>query len=167
MPFKIRGMNKIIYVLPVLLLGACADMQQAYQNETCHREVGYERGVNDGNAGRPMDSSFASGCDSSSRFEVMNGYREGYESTRRGASFEAGAGGVKVSIPGVDIRVDGGGTTGTISGKPRWVCEVNIFGRTYTGLGATKGMAQASARQSCQTRHNEMHCTDTECREAR
>lgn len=144
-----------------LTLASCAGMEEAYRQQTCRREVGFEKGTNDGQAGKPMDSSFANGCDSSSRREVMQGYREGYEAARNQASLEADDDGFRMRGGGLDIRLGGK------KKDNRWVCEVEAFGQTFAGFGASRGQAAQNARDKCERKHHGMHCEQMECEESR
>lgn len=140
----------------VLVLSSCAGMEESYRNEVCHREKGYEQGMNDGLEGKPMNSGFASVCDPDTRREVSRGYREGYEAALK--SSESGGDNIVVKVPGIDIRVG--------QGKEKsWVCEVSAFGTTFSGFGPTRGQAAQDARNKCSGNHNAMHCADTECRQ--
>lgn len=147
-----------LLLLPLLLLSSCAAMEEQYRAQTCHREVGYEKGTNDAQEGKPMDSSFASGCDPTSRREVMQGYREGYEQASNVLS--ADEDGIRVKVPGIDIRM------GSRDSKS-WSCEVKPFGKGFRGLGASRAQASADARKLCEEEHHAMHCDKVACKQER
>ncbi|MGZ3695807.1 MAG: hypothetical protein ACXWQO_17045 [Bdellovibrionota bacterium] len=150
----------ILATVSLFLLFSCsgidmAGMQQQYKEATCNREKGYEHGNNDAQEGKPMDSSFAGMCDFQDRKEVMAGYREGYEAVSKAE--DANGDGVIVKAPGIDIRVGNG------QREKAWVCEISVFGDTFSGFGPTRGRAADEARTKCTAKNNAVHCTPT-CR---
>lgn len=133
-------------------------MEEQYRAEVCHREAGFERGTNDAQDGKPMNSGFASACDSNTRREVMQGYREGYEQASNRIS--AGEDGIVVKMPGVDIRMGS-------KGSKSWSCEVKPFTKTYRGYGTSRAQAASDARRLCEEENHSMHCDRSDCREER
>jgi hypothetical protein len=147
-----------LLLCPAFLLASCAAMQEDYRARTCHREIGYERGNNDAMEGRAMDSSFATACDPDSQKLVMQGYRDGYEAARNQATLEANAGGIRVKVPGVDIRM----------GQPSsWVCRLQPFTQKFSGYGTSRAQAASDARRLCEQEHHAIHCERPDCREER
>lgn len=150
---------RALIILASLTLASCAGLEQAHRDQVCHRDFGYEQGVNDGRSGKPMNSSFAGACDPQTRQEVSQAYREGYESSRRGNNLDDDGG----------FRMRGGGFDIRLPGKPnhkKWVCEVEASGHTYSGFGASRGEAAQSARDKCETDNHAMHCSKIECEKA-
>jgi hypothetical protein len=154
-------LSLLALVLAPLFLPACAameEMEREHREQTCQREVGYERGMNDGREGKRMDSQFASVCDPESRREVMTGYRQGYETARRELADERE--GVVVQTPGFQLRMKG-------KLDRRWACETAAFGHSYNGVGNSRAEAAAEARRQCERHNHAMHCEREECREIR
>lgn len=134
------------------------EMRQQMRDRVCNREYGYEQGRNDAREGKEMDSGFSADCDASGRKLAMTGYREGYEAARK--ELTEGDDKILVKGPGgIDIRVGG----------PRhqvgWVCEMDMFGKHYTGLGETRGKAKRDVQQQCERDNNSIHCQNMHCRE--
>jgi hypothetical protein len=145
-------------LLATLMLFSCAGMdmgamQEQFKNENCNQEKGYEHGRNDASEGKAMDSGWAGVCNPQDRKAVMKGYREGYEAQDKAEDGD----GVVVKAPGIDIRVGNG------QREKSWVCEINVFGDTFSGFGPTKGRAAEEARSKCTAKNNAVHCTPS-CR---
>jgi hypothetical protein len=135
-----------------LTLG-CAGMQQAYQDQICTDSGGYERGMNDSRAEKPMDQSFAQACDASRRDTALLGYRRGYGEGL--ASLQAGK-------PATLINVNLG--TGTDGSQKKYYCEVKAFTKTFSAWGSSELEARVGAKKSCTQEYNEMHCEEAECK---
>lgn len=153
-------LSRVLIALATLTLASCASLEQMQRDQACHRDFGYEQGVNDGRAHRPMNSAFASVCDSQTREEVTNAYRRGYESVRPGNGFDDNDDSFRMRGGGFDIRVPGR------PNPKKWVCEVSAFGRTFSGFGASRGEAAQNARDNCENVNNGMHCSNVECDKA-
>ncbi|RZA06641.1 MAG: hypothetical protein EOP11_09780 [Proteobacteria bacterium] len=148
---------RALIALTCLTFTSCAAMDQMQRDQSCTSSIGYESGVNDGRAHRPMNSNFASVCDPQTRDEVTDSYRRGYESVRPGNNFDDNGDGFRMRGGGFDIR---------LPGKPnhkKWVCEVEAFGQTFSGFGASRGEAAQNARDKCEGQNNAMHCSKVEC----
>lgn len=147
--------------LACLFLASCAGMEESYRMQVCHRDFGYEQGVNDGRAGRPMNSAFAGNCDPRTRDQVSQAYRQGYESARPGNGLD--------DNDDDGFRMRGGGFDIRVPGRPnnkKWVCEAQAFGHTYSGFGASRGEASQKAREKCEVDNHAMHCSNIDCEKA-
>jgi hypothetical protein len=140
-------------------LSSCAAMEQQMRDTSCNREYGYEQGANDANAGNGMNSSFASVCDPQTKREVMKAYREGYEATANRSTLDVSNGGVRLKGPGININV------GNRASK-NWVCEIDVFGKSYSGFGATRNEAVQEVRNRCGSDVNSVHCHGESCERA-
>jgi len=153
-------LSRALLALSFFTLASCAGMEESYRMQVCHRDFGYEQGVNDGRAGRPMNSAFAGNCDPRTRDQVSTAYREGYDSTRRGNSLDDNDDSFRMRGGGFDIRVPGR------PNAKKWVCEVDAFGHTYSGFGPSRGEAAQNAREKCEVDNNAMHCSKIDCEKA-
>jgi len=149
---------RFFFLLPLFLLSACAAMEEQFQAQYCHREGGYEKGVNDAQEGNPMNSGFASQCNPETRKEVMQAYREGYEKATNQIS--ADEDGIVVKMPGVDIRM------GNKNNKS-WACKIDIFGKNYKGYGTSRAQAASDTRRLCEEDNNAVHCNSMQCKQER
>lgn len=148
-----------LFLLPLISLASCAAMVEEHRAQVCNREYAYEQGVNDSQDGKPMDSGFASLCDSNKR-EVMQGYREGYEFAANQSVIEASDDGIRIKGAGIDIRMGN-------KGAKDWSCELNIFGQTFRGLGSSRAEAAQDVRNACEQKHNAVHCGHADCKRER
>jgi hypothetical protein len=142
------------------ICAACASTEE-FQAKNCNREVGYERGVNDAQEKKPMDSSFAASCPEEMRKEAMLGYREGYEKLRAQAGetgVKADETGVRVKVPGVDINIPN-------KASRAWVCELETEGEMFTAFGATRREAARSTRSQCRQKLQAALCGPIQCEE--
>lgn len=62
----------------LLVMSACAAMQQQYVEQVCNTEGAYQQGYNDGHGAGHMDSSFASMCPSDQE-SIRRAYRDGFD----------------------------------------------------------------------------------------
>lgn len=137
----------VLAPLLLALLPACAAIEKEHRQDMqaarCHYDGAFEEGMNDGRAGRDMNSGFASLCAASQQPGVRAGYREGYQSGLASRAAELAA-------------------------APRhrgFVCEVSVFGDTFTAFGATEEEARAATRAQCgEKRGKTMFCSDPACR---
>lgn len=145
------GVSWILGMVCVLNLAGCAGMQQAYRDQICHAEGGYERGMNDARTGEPMNQSFANACEGAGREAALKGYREGYT---------AGLASVQAEKPKTQINVNIGGSPGN---SKKFYCEVRAFTQKFSAWGATELEAKVEAQKRCMERYHEMHCGDVSC----
>jgi hypothetical protein len=148
-----------IIALLLLTLTSCAAMEEDYRAQMCNREAAYEKGVNDANEQKPMDSRFASICAPDLQRAVREGYREGYEKSQNIAEFEGDEDGIRLKAPGIDIRMGNKGKT-----EKGWVCELKPFTEKFIGFGVTRARAEADARKLCEKEHHSMHCDQAQCK---
>lgn len=151
---------KILLLVLSFTLCACAAMEEEYRAQMCNREAAYEKGVNDANEQKPMDSRFASMCAPDLQRGIRQSYQEGFEKTQNQAIIEGGEDGIRVKIPGMDIRMGNKGGKG-------WVCEVKPFTEKFTGFGVTRARAALDAQKLCEQKHHSMHCDEPDCKEDR
>jgi hypothetical protein len=141
---------KKFWVTGLLAFASCAGMQQAYQEQVCNTNGGYERGMNDARAHKPMDTYFAGSCEGPTRDAAQAGYRDGYN---------AGLAANQGEQPATQIIVNTGERD-----RRRFFCEVHAFTKTYAGWGSSEMEARAEATRHCTSEYNEMHCREAECR---
>ena len=125
-------------------------MQQAYQEQVCNENGGYEQGMNDANTGKPMDQSFARGCEGVTRDTAQLCYRKGYN---------AGLAHIQAQKPSTEINVNFGN-----SSTKNFYCEVHAFTKTFSAWGGTELEARVKAKNNCTEHYNEMHCNEIECK---
>jgi hypothetical protein len=71
-------MRRLLPLLVLSFLTACAAMQQQYVDTLCKTEGAYTQGYNDGHGAGRMDSSFASMCPAE-QDALRRAYRDGFE----------------------------------------------------------------------------------------
>ncbi len=141
-------MKKIILALAFTSIAGCASIQKAYEEQVCNTNGGFQQGMNDARDGKPMDSSFGSGCENG-REAALQGYREGYQS---------GLAHLQSQRP-TEINVNFGGAP-----RKKYFCEIHAFTQTYSAWGATELEAREEAKKQCTKHYNPMHCEDFTCK---
>lgn len=78
-------MNKIIVTgIFAFVFSGCAAMEADFRNRTCHYDGGYEVGVNDAQAGKPMNKAAVTHyCEESTKADTSRGYTEGYMTIKK------------------------------------------------------------------------------------
>ena len=90
----------------LLMIVSCAGMRKQWIADNCNFDVGYEKGVNDGRQGLPMNSGrHADACPSKMQKEVRNGYRKGYERGMKAAENEEKNNDLEVEMGDAKIRI--------------------------------------------------------------
>jgi hypothetical protein len=74
-----RALGFFILTYPIVtLLSGCAQLEQAYIQQTCNTDAAYAAGVNDAKNNVDMQANYASSCPANVA-ELNDTYRKGYE----------------------------------------------------------------------------------------
>lgn len=135
-------------LLPILfavqILSGCAALQEAAVQQNCDRENAFQRGINDSQAGKPMNNSFSGICPQGIQEQVKAGYREGY----------------LARTPDQDTELN----------SPRrraFSCKASSPMSSHTEFGATLLEAMEKTRRLCASDHGETRCQEIHCQRDR
>ena len=150
-------MTMILMALALIGTAGCASLQQAYQNQYCNENGGFEKGMNDARSDLPMNSNFFGSCTPESQTSAQNGYRSGYAQGLAARASET---------PGTQINVNLGNGSVSDGGSygHTYYCEIHAFTETFAAWGATELEAQVDAKAKCTRQYHEMHCGQISCR---
>lgn len=185
-----RSLRALFVALSGLWFSGCAGVWEALQKEGCLPQRFYERGYNDGRAGKSMRTP--GGCPDTAGFGP---YREGYRQARAQEETRLARESLRIqpvqTSPATVQVVDASHAKSVVVVNPppsagasapvnpqhpkvpadtlraweqrAWFCRLEAFGKSYAQWGSDRSTAQQRVIAACRERHAEMFCRDPTC----